>query len=44
VEGLNEKLAFDFEITGNPPENMRKNIEEYICNHDYERDQQPATP
>lgn len=43
-ESLNDKLAFDFEITDEPSDKMRKNIEKYICKHDYEGDQQPAKP
>jgi hypothetical protein len=43
-ESLNDKLAFDFEITDKPTDKMRENIEKYICKHDYERDQQPTKP
>jgi hypothetical protein len=41
-EALNDKLAFDVEITDKPTAKMRENIEEYICKHDYESNQQPA--
>lgn len=37
-ENLDYKLAFDFEITDEPTDKMRTNIEEYIFKHNYERD------